>query len=197
MRYAILLGLLVLAPFALPAQAQTASQVMAQDGQIHTQIQGITIPAIPNAPFSAKVIVQWDEPLANGATISRQYYTLVARDSQGRVRRETRAFVPAGSIAEPLLRTFYVNDPVSAMHINCILSTKKCGVTDFHLRAALTQASATSVAAAGVTREDLGQKTINSIPVTGNRETFSTSRLIRRATPSSAAQSSGTPPTSR
>ena len=53
------------------------------------------IPAVPNAPFTARIVVTWDQPLASGGTLSRKYYTMVARDSKGRVHRETRdLFLP-------------------------------------------------------------------------------------------------------
>lgn len=65
------------------------SQAPASVGALRTHIEGIDVPHIANAPFRAKVIVEWDKPSVGGGTASKKYYTMVARDSQGRVRRET------------------------------------------------------------------------------------------------------------
>ena len=64
------------------------SQAPATVGALQMHIEGINIPHIANAPFRAKEVVRWDEPLVGGGTVSKMYYTMVARDSQGRVRRE-------------------------------------------------------------------------------------------------------------
>ena len=110
MRAAVLFGFLVYTSLGL---AQTLTQFTTPDGKIHTRIEGIDIPNVAHAPFTAKVTVTWDEPLLGGGTVSRKYYTMVARDSQGRVRREMRYFVPADSADEPPLHSFTVRDPVA------------------------------------------------------------------------------------
>ena len=66
MRSVILLGFIALSNIAI---AQGASQAVA-DGTVHTQVDGITIPSIPNAPFTARVVVTWDQPLVGGGTVS-------------------------------------------------------------------------------------------------------------------------------
>jgi len=127
MRAVILLGFLALSNLAV---AQSSPQTVV-DGRIHTRIDGISIPPVPNAPFTAKVLVTWDQPLVGGGTVSRKYYTMVARDSQGRVHRETRDFIPANSQADPPLRSFGITDPVGAAHITCSQDTMGCTVVDF------------------------------------------------------------------
>jgi hypothetical protein len=170
MRAVILLGLL--ASTAL-VSAQTASQASTTDGQIHTRIDGIDIPSINAAPFTAKVLVTWNQPLIGGGTVSRKYYTLVARDTQGRVRRETRAFVPADSNAEPPLLSFAITDPVAGSRVTCIQTAMNCTVVNF--RAPLVANEATSETPAiqtkGFSRQSLGQQTLDSLPVIGTRET--------------------------
>jgi hypothetical protein len=173
MRTSILLGLSFCLAFpGAPAIAQTSSS----DGGIRTHIQGIDIPPVANAPFTAKVVVTWDQPLVGGGTISRKYYTMVARDSHGRVRRETRDFVAAGSSAEPPLRTFTILDPVGATRTTCTQATMTCTTTEFHSRISLAAESedASSGNERSVHRINLGEQTLDSLPVKGTRETRST-----------------------
>ena len=129
MRAVILLVLLAPTSFAT---VQATSQAATPDGRIHTRIEGINIPPVVDSPFTAKVVVTWDQPLVGGGVVSRKYYTLVARDSQGRVRRETRDFIPADSNVEPPLRSFAVTDPVSSTRITCVQDAMNCTVVDFH-----------------------------------------------------------------
>jgi hypothetical protein len=179
MRASILFGLLAFSTAF--TSAQTTSQTTVSDGSVRTHIEGIDIPPIANAPFSAKVVVTWDEPLIGGGTVSRKYYTLVARDSQGRVHRETRDFVPADSTAEPPLRSLTITDPVSGTRTKCTQPAMACTTTEFHSRVALTaQAGGPLVASTGnVTRENLGNQTIDSLTAVGTRETRTTAAGAR------------------
>jgi hypothetical protein len=174
MRASILFGLLVFS--SAFTSAQTTSQTTVSDGSVRTHIEGIDIPPIANAPFCAKVVVTWDEPLIGGGTLSRKYYTLVARDSQGRVHRETRDFVPADSTAEPPLRSLTIIDPVSGTRTKCTQPAMACTTAEYHSRVALTaQAGGPLVARTGnVTRESLGNQTIDSLTAVGTRETRTT-----------------------
>jgi hypothetical protein len=170
MRSSILLGLsLGIAFTSTPAVCQESASA----GAVHAHIEGIEIPALANAPFTAKVVVTWNEPLVGGGIVSRKYYTSVARDSQGRVRREIREFVPADSNAEPPLRSFTLLDPVSATRTMCTKATMTCATSAFHPRLLLTEEAggSGSSSSGNVTRESLGQQTIDDLPVVGTRET--------------------------
>jgi len=157
------LGLsLVIAFAAVPAVSQEAPV-----GTVRTHIEGIQIPPIPDAPFTAKVVVTWDKPLVGGGTVSRKYYTLVARDSQGRVRRETREFIAADSAAEPPLRSFTIVNPVSGTRTTCTKAEMSCAASAFDANLALSES------AAGGGGESLGRQTIQGLPTTGTRETVS------------------------
>jgi hypothetical protein len=169
MRAVILLGLLVPACFAT---AQTTSPEVVPDGRIHTQIEGISIPPVANAPFSAKVAVTWDQPLVGGGMVSRKYFTMVARDSQGRVHRETRDFVPADSSVEPRLNSLIITDPVANTRVTCAQEAMNCTVVDF--RVALDSVEIDGSVprhAGGPSRQSLGEQTMNAVPVVGTRET--------------------------
>jgi hypothetical protein len=175
MRASILLSLFVLSPAFVVAQ--TTSQANASAGSVRTHIEGIDIPPIANAPFSAKVMVTWDEPLVGGGTLSRKYYTLVARDSQGRVHRETRDFVPADSTTEPPLRSLTITDPVADTLTKCMQAALTCTTSQYHSRLALTQQPAggpLAVSTSNVRSESLGNQTIDSLTAVGTRQTRTT-----------------------
>jgi hypothetical protein len=174
MRASILLTLFVLSPAFVGAQ--TTSQSTVSDGSVRTHIEGIDVPPVANAPFSAKVVVTWDEPLIGGGTVSRKYYTLVARDAQGRVHRETRDFVPADSTAEPPLRSTTIIDPVAGTRTKCTQAALTCTTSEYHPRIALTaQAGGPLVVSTGNVRsESLGNQTIDSLTAVGTRETRTT-----------------------
>ncbi len=177
MRASVLLGLsLCFALTTLPAVCQDSAAV----GGVRTRIEGVDIPSIANAPFTAKVLVTWNRPLVGGGMVSRKYYTRVARDSQGRVRRETREFIPADSNAEPPLRTFTILDPVSSTRTTCTQATLSCSTSPFQPRVNLTADGGTlSGAGSNVTRENLGRQTMDDLPVVGTRETVTSQDSTR------------------
>lgn len=166
MRGSTLLGLsLCISLTAVPAISQEAPV-----GTVRTQIEGIDIPPIADAPFTAKVVVTWNKPLVGGGAVSRKYYTSVARDSQGRVRRETRGFVPADSGEEPPLRSFTILDPVSGTRTTCTKASMSCASSAFDANLVLTESAADRGNGNG---EILGRRTIEGLPTTGTRETVS------------------------
>jgi hypothetical protein len=136
-------------------------------GSVRMHIEGIEIPPIADAPFTAKVVVTWNRPLVGGGTVSRKYYTLVARDSQGRVHRETREFLPADSAAQPPLRSFTILDPVSGTRTTCTKASMTCAASPFDANLALAENAADRGG------ESLGRQTIEGLPTTGTRQTGS------------------------
>jgi hypothetical protein len=165
MRVSFLLGIPLCAVWSISATGQV--------GTVHSRIQGIEIPSIPNAPFAAKIAVTWDEPLAGGGTVSRKYYTMVARDSQGRVHRETRGFVRGDSNEEPPLQSVTILDPVSGTRTVCKQALMTCARGAFHPRLELPDASGALVVSNNnnVSRENLGQRMMFGLSVSGTRET--------------------------
>jgi hypothetical protein len=170
MRTSLLLLLALCVVFtSAPVTAQTSASV----GAVRNHIEGIDIAPVPNAPFTAKVAVTWDQPLVGGGTVSRKYFTSVARDSQGRVRREIRGFVPADSSAEPSLRSFTIIDPVAGTRTVCKKASMSCATSTFHPGTAGAEDAnnAASGKTGKVTRESLGEQTMDDLPVVGTRET--------------------------
>lgn len=156
------LGLsLCFAFIAIPAFSQKIPS-----GTVHTQIEGIAIPPIAGAPFTAKEVVTWNKPLVAGGSTSVKYFTLVARDSQGRVRRETREFVPANSTADPPLRSFTILDPILGTRMTCTTATMSCATGAYNANQALTEIAVARGNAGG---ESLGQQMIEGLTTNGTR----------------------------
>ncbi|HUK31354.1 MAG TPA: hypothetical protein VLV89_09585 [Candidatus Acidoferrum sp.] len=166
MKGSTLLGLsLCLAIGAIPAISQQNTP-----GAVHTQIEGIQITPIGDAPFTAKEAVTWNQPQVGGGTVSLKYYTMVARDSQGRVHRENREFIPGNSTEEPPLRTFTIQDPVAGVSTTCTKATMTCATSAFNATLALAQ-NATNQAKGS--SKSLGQQTIEGLTTTGTQQTAS------------------------
>jgi hypothetical protein len=174
MRASILLTLFVLPPAFVGAQ--TTTQATVSEGSVRTHIEGIDIPSVANSPFSAKVVVTWDEPLIGGGVVSRKYYTLVARDSQGRVHRETRDFVPAASAAEPPLRSITITDPVADTRTKCTQAASTCTTSDYHAHTPMAPqpGGPLAVSTGNVRSESLGNQPIDSLTTVGTRLTRTT-----------------------
>ena len=77
---------------------------------ITTAIAGPT-PAVPGAPYTAEAITEHTQTLADGNRIRQTITSEVARDSQGRVRREESL---PGSANAP--RLILIDDPVTGVH---------------------------------------------------------------------------------
>ena len=174
MRALFVTGVFVLGCAA--AGAQVPAQPPSTDGSIRTHIEGIEIPPVSGAPFTAKVVVEWEQPLIGGGTVARTYYTMVARDAQGRVHREIRGFVPTGANAEPPLRTITILDPVADTRTNCVEATMQCTVTAYQPRLSLVGAADIPGRA---TKESLGTQTMNGLMAVGTRVTETTQTRSR------------------
>jgi len=96
-------GVLLLAMLGvatLPAQEPSRGP----DGGTTYHVSGVDLLAIPDKPFSAKTRTDWTRVLEDGSTVKVFLEARLARDSQGRVYRERRSFVAAGSTAKSRLQ---------------------------------------------------------------------------------------------
>lgn len=173
---ALLISTAVLLVFSshIFAQQRSDEVSVAPDGGTTSHIQGIFIAQIPNEPFSAKEQVEWAHTLGDSTVVNHKYYTIIARDSRGRVRREDRRGIPANSNAEPFLNYTFVLDPEARTRTECQPSTRICLVTSYRPVTSLVQA-ATGPHAGGThdaQRESLGNDTMESLNVVGTRETL-------------------------
>jgi hypothetical protein len=153
----------------LPAQAL----LRAPDGGTSHHVDGVDLLAIPGKPLTGKSSIEWTHTLSDGSTVAVSGLANLARDSQGRMYRERRDWVPAGSGREnPLLEMQYY-DPMEKTKTVCTVRLRQCIVSDYHPRTRLMAMPAIASTAGGrtVAREKLGSETIEGVEVSGTRET--------------------------
>ena len=73
-----------------------------------------SVTSVPNAPFSADAETEFTQVLGDGNRIERRYSSMIARDSQGRTRREEEiALVGPLAVDGPSPRLVTILDPVA------------------------------------------------------------------------------------
>lgn len=73
-----------------------------------------SVTSVPNAPFSAEAETEFTQVLGDGNRIERRYSSMMARDSQGRTRREEEiALVGPLAVDGPSPRLVTIVDPVA------------------------------------------------------------------------------------
>lgn len=75
------------------------------------KIHGITIPAIPGAPFSATVVIESEQDWPDGWSETYRTINIVARDSKGRTHNESRQMMPESFHGSPALTSVEIFDP--------------------------------------------------------------------------------------
>ncbi len=143
------------------------------DSGITGHVEGLYIPLVPGQPFHAKIEVRIHRQLPDGTVVDQKYYTLVARDSTGRTRRESRQLVAADSDLDPPLIRTLVYDPKTNMVTNCYPEQRICRQAFFDpsRHPADEPVGPSSDGTSVLTRDDLGKKTIDGLEVIGTRET--------------------------
>src|SRR5271154_5397820 len=90
---------------AFTAHGQNAATTNSSQPSHNTgivRVEGIGVPPISDAPFSAKVLLELSETLPDGTTAAHKTFNIIARDSQGRTRNEVRFWSPSNG-SEPNL----------------------------------------------------------------------------------------------
>lgn len=154
-------------------EAQEAQESRrAPDGRMSVRIPGVDILPIPGRPFSAGSTIEWIRMLPDGSTVRRHLTSNMARDSSGRVYRESHHFAPDETGPSPLYETV-VYDPGLATATACTVATKHCVVTKFRVRTQFVLAPVGPFrnGTGMLTRDSLGADTMQDLPVTGTRET--------------------------
>ncbi len=170
-RKTLLLALLFAASL-LVFPAHQASQVSApQDRPAFAS--GITVPAIPSAPFSATVVIEVQRDWPDDSSEIVRTINLIARDSRGRTHNEVRRLMPESFHGSPQLLQVRLYDPATRIRT----------VLDPALRIArqelISEAPRTaSPENALVHSEDLGTDTFNGIPARGTRRTRTLSKSV-------------------
>jgi hypothetical protein len=166
--YFLLLGLAV---SGLVVGAQESSR--GPDGGTTSHVSGVELLAIPGKPFSAKTSTEWTRKLEDGSTVTLRLEASLARDSQGRMYRERRSFVPANSTEKSRLNEVHLYDPTTRTQALCEARTFRCVITDYAPQTVYTPtpAGALGNGTGYLTRESLGVDSIAGMNVTGTRET--------------------------
>lgn len=154
------------------AQQAALEAQRAPDGGTTQHIDGIFIPPVPHAPFSAKVPVETSHALPDGTVENRKFYSIVARDSSGRVHNENRRIVPADSTEEPPVNYYIFTDPEAQTRTFCYPATHVCRVTRLRLVTSFEQIPEGPLDGGKrfLQRIELGNDTMDSLEVVGTRE---------------------------
>ena len=169
-RSAIFLTSLFIATTAL-----SQAPAHAPDGGTRERIQSVSILPKTGAPFSAVVVTEWTRILEDGTTTTVKNHRTVARDSTGRIFQERRFFSPTGDKQETPLSALEYSDPNRHELYVCTPTAHICTVYPYYAPAAVPVSLSTSTTLSNgvgtVTREDLGQRTIDNLETFGSRET--------------------------
>lgn len=103
------------APFP-PAGVMTAGAEQVQSGVIGLDPVNVGRP-VANAPYSAESITEMTQTLADGNRIERRTTALVARDSQGRTRREQQGIALGPYVAQNDQPIVTITDPTTGTHV--------------------------------------------------------------------------------
>jgi uncharacterized protein YecT (DUF1311 family) len=143
------------------------------DSGITSHVEGLWIPLVTGEPFRARIPVEITRQLPDGTTVSQKYYTLAARDANGREYREVRDPVPADSDREPPILHTSVFDPKTSQVTLCYPDQHICRQTSFDPTQHPVEepTGPSSDGKSVLTREDLGKKTIDGLEAVGTRET--------------------------
>jgi hypothetical protein len=155
--------------------AQDSEELMrGPDGGTTYQVDGISVRPLPGQPFSGRSTTDWTRTLQDGSAVTTHLFAMVARDSQGRIYREVRDFVPVSSAQEPKLYRIKIADPTTHTLTVCIVASHSCNVTNYFVPIAFTLRPVGPFDSGKRTlaRESLGNDVMDGINVIGTRETI-------------------------
>jgi hypothetical protein len=176
MKLRALLIVVASAFFACTLMAQESSEPSrGPDGGTRFHVAGIEVLPATGKPFSGRDTIEWTHNLEDGTVVTTHLSAVVARDSQGRIYRERRTFVPGGSNQESKLMDTILYDPTAHTRTTCTLAVRQCTITAYYSRASFAPAPAGSRdnGTRFLTRESLGTNILNDLSVVGTRETLS------------------------
>jgi hypothetical protein len=174
MRSSNLLLLATLAGFS-SLLAQTPTQVQrGPDSGVRIRVPGVDVLPIPGMPFTGRGHTVFTRTADGGISLTSYLEANVGRDSQGRVYRESHHFGPAGVDPQTTLYESYVLDPVAHTRTDCIYAIHRCNITSYYpkLSFAALPAGPFDKGQRFLTREALGNQTMEGLDVIGTRETI-------------------------
>jgi len=154
--------------------AQDSEELMrGPDGGTTYHVDGISVRPLPGQPFSGRSTTEWTRTLQDGSVVTTHLFAMVARDSQGRIYREGRNFVPVNSNQEPKRFRFKIADPITHTLTICNVANHSCTVTDYFAPTAFTPRPVGTFddGKRSLMRESLGNDVMDGINVVGTRET--------------------------
>jgi hypothetical protein len=160
---------------------QTYSHEPARDGGVREVVEGILIPPIPHAPFTAILATEAVKYAADGATMTVVNERCIARDAQGRVYQERWYLVPKGGQIKSTMNWIQIADPNHLTLYNCSTEVRICDLLVYdpaNSLSALSPHKGTSgplpQGGGNVVWEDLGKRNIAGVDTVGTRETTTT-----------------------
>jgi len=145
----------------LPAQQGVREDPPLYRGPV-TMVQGVFVTPIAGAPFSAVEIIESKQLATDGSVTTRHAQNLIARDSRGRIRNETHAWIPEGWQGPTPLLGAHIYDPQT--RISYLLNP-----TTLVARKRLVAQPQNQVAPPDA--EDLGYQILNGMQAKGTRVT--------------------------
>jgi hypothetical protein len=130
-------------------------------------VNAITVPDIPGAPFSATAVIEVKRYLPDGSTQIRRTINLIARDSQGRTHNESRRLMPEYFHGSPRLLSVRLFDPLTNIRTDCDPTLHVA-----HQEVIATQPRASSLPNPFMHIEDLGTTTLNGLQARGTRRSY-------------------------
>jgi hypothetical protein len=157
---------------ALPAQTDSAL-TRGPDGHTRSRTPGIVVLPYPDLPFFGSYTTVRTVVLPDGSTVTTSVTSKVARDSQGRLFRESHRFAPLNTDPRKTLIEFYIFDTPAHTRTTCVVFTKHCVVTRYRPQLSFAEMPVGPFdnGRRFLSREALGQKTIEDLNVIGTRET--------------------------
>jgi hypothetical protein len=137
---------------------------------------------VKGAPYSAQAVTQHTQTLADGNHIQTSTTASVARDSEGRSRREvTVAGIGALAGSSQAPKSVFIHDPVAGASYILEPATQTAHQTQMHQRSTSTESSTETAHAqhsgqrehsrAGATTVDLGTQVMSGLTVQGKQIT--------------------------
>jgi hypothetical protein len=164
--------LLTLTAGFYPSTAQSSND-RGPDKGLQTRVPGIEVPSYPHLPFTALDTITWNRPTDGSGTTTRYISAKVVRDGEGRVYREHHHFGTADGDPTTTMYRFIIDDPIAHTHTSCDIAAHVCTITDYVPQpvAALRPVGPFDNNRRYLSRESLGDQTLDGLQVTGTHET--------------------------
>jgi hypothetical protein len=142
------------------------------DGGTRTHVEGIQVLPVAGKPFSGRDSIEWTRKLEDGSVVTTHLTALVARDSEGRIRRERVSFVPADSNQQSKVMETIILDPTEHTRTTCTIATRHCTIARYYMPVKFTPVPTGPLdnGKRFLAREGLGTNTIDDLSVVGTRE---------------------------